>query len=54
LVGEVVRLADPVDVLEEFVFPTRSQETDRSIPARLLNPLLDHSSSLRAEEEPTA
>jgi uroporphyrin-III C-methyltransferase len=54
LVGEVVRLADPVDVLEEFVFPTRSQEIDRSIPARLLNPLLDHSSSLRAEEEPTA
>jgi uroporphyrin-III C-methyltransferase len=54
LVGEVVRLADSVDVLEEFVFPTRSQETDRSIPARLLNPLLDHSSSLRAEEEPTA
>lgn len=54
LVGEVVRLADPVDVLEEFVFPTRSQETGRSIPARLLNPLLDHSSSLRAEEEPTA
>jgi uroporphyrin-III C-methyltransferase len=54
LVGEVVRLADSVDVLEEFVFPTRSQGTDRSIPARLLNPLLDHSSSLRAEEEPTA
>ena len=54
LVGEVVRLADPVDVLEEFVFPTLLQETDRSIPARLLDPLLDHSSSLRAEEEPTA
>jgi uroporphyrin-III C-methyltransferase len=54
LVGDVVRLADPVDVLEEFMLPTPSPETGRSIPATLLNPLLDHSSSSQAEEEPIA
>jgi uroporphyrin-III C-methyltransferase len=54
LVGEVVRLADPVDMLEEFVLPTQSQVTGGSIPASLFNPFLPHLAAAPIDKEPTA
>jgi uroporphyrin-III C-methyltransferase len=54
VVGEVVRLADPIAMPEEFVIPDLSRGKGSSTPAALFNPFLAQSSCVRADEEPTA
>jgi uroporphyrin-III C-methyltransferase len=54
VVGEVVRLADPVVLAEKFVMPDCSHENGSSIPATLFHPFFAQSSRLQADEEPTA
>jgi uroporphyrin-III C-methyltransferase len=54
VVGEVVRLADPVALAEEFVMPDWSHEKGSSIPAALLHPSFAQSSGSQSDEEPTA
>ena len=54
VVGEVVRLADPAAVVEEFVMPHLSLGQDGLLPVSLLKGSLTQSPSLRAGEEPMA
>jgi uroporphyrin-III C-methyltransferase len=54
VVGEVVRLADPVGMVEEFVMPGLSQREGSLVSATLLNPFFAQPSRLQADEEPTA
>jgi uroporphyrin-III C-methyltransferase len=52
VVGEVVRLADPAAVVEEFVIPHLSPGNDGLLPVSLFKDSLSQVPSLRAGEEP--
>jgi len=54
VVGDVVRLADPAAVVEEFGVPDLSPGKDRVFPAALFNTILSQAPRLRADEEPRA
>jgi uroporphyrin-III C-methyltransferase len=54
VVGEVVRLADPAAVVEEFVMPHLSLGKDGLLPVSLFKESLSQAPSLRAGEEPMA
>ncbi|HYW41024.1 MAG TPA: uroporphyrinogen-III C-methyltransferase [Terriglobales bacterium] len=54
VVGEVVRLADPAAMVEEFVVPDLSPRKDSLLPVTLFKTFLSPAPRLRADEEPIA
>ncbi len=54
VVGEVVRLADPAAVVEEFVMPDLSPGKDSPLPATLFKTSLSQAPRLGADKEPMA
>lgn len=54
VVGEVVRLADPVAVVDQFVVPHRSDANRGSYPLQLCETVPLHASSTAADQEPIA
>jgi uroporphyrin-III C-methyltransferase len=53
VVGEVVSLADPAAVMEEFVMPGLSPGNDIVLPASIVQAFQSRTARLRADEEPT-
>lgn len=54
VVGEVVRLADPAAVTQEFVVPDLSPGKDSLVPVALFKTFLSQAPRLAADEEPIA
>jgi uroporphyrin-III C-methyltransferase len=54
VVGDVVRLGDPVAVVEEFVLPDLSPAQDSLLPVVLFKSFLSQAPRLGADEEPMA
>lgn len=54
IVGEVVRLAVPAAIVEEFVVPTLPLTNDRVVPVELFKTFLSQAPRLGADEEPLA
>ena len=54
VVGEVVRLADPAAIAEEFVVPDLSPGQDSLLPVALFKTILSQAPRLGADEEPIA
>jgi uroporphyrin-III C-methyltransferase len=54
VVGEVVRLADPAAMVDEFVAPALSQDRDSLFPVALFKTFHSHAPRLGVDEEPIA